>query len=441
MKASKVIPSRLLITILLVVAIATLLGYLLGLEFAGTTGAIALLSLFIVSLVDLTSAREAPELTLERQIPLNLSLNRWTKVGVTVRSNIKPQRKARLFDEIDATFDCKQLPVKLELSAGVPTQIAYEIKPQKRGSVTIASAQIMIESAWHLWNGIFHPECESKLRVFPDFSTIRDYVLLTTSNHSAQLGIKKRLQRGEGTEFNSLREYRKGDTLRQVNWKATSKFRKLISQDHHHESDQQIVVLLDSGRRMLTRDEGLSHFDQALNALILVGYIALRMGDAIGVLSFGKESRWIAPGKGAQQNTNILNNLYDLHADTAASDYEEAITEFLSHQKKRCLVIVLTNLRDENMDGLISGLKLLRGKHAMLVANIQETIIGNQLRKEIDSLDDALSYCGMQQYLADSRKSQQTLTANGIFNFTCTGPALAPTLANSYLEIKGAGIL
>ena len=99
------------------------------------------------------------------------------------------------------------------------------------------------------------------------------------------VGAHLRRRRGEGTEFQQLREYRLGDSLRQIDWKATQRARKLISRDYQDERNQQVMLLVDTGRRMLARDDGLSHFDHVLNAALLVAYIALRQGDVVGLLA------------------------------------------------------------------------------------------------------------------------------------------------------------
>src|SRR5690606_26842305 len=164
----------------------------------------------------------------------------------------------------------------------------------------------------------------SAVKVYPDFMAIAAYTILATDNHTSQMGIKKKPRRGTGLEFQQLREYRRGDSLRQLDWKATARRQQLISREYQDERDQQIVLLIDSGRRMRTRDDELSHFDHALNAVLLVSYIALRQGDSVSVMSFGENHRWLPPQKGAGQIKNLLNGMYDLQAENCAPDYTKA---------------------------------------------------------------------------------------------------------------------
>ncbi len=441
MKPCRTHPSRRALQLMLALGALSLLVLGLDLPSAAEISVALGLLLIIGFTMEYLDLRALPELELRRFVPANLALNRKATVEVTIVNRFEEPRAIDYFDMIDATMAAPALPVQTRLPAGKSVMFKYRLKPFKRGPIVIPAAEIRITSRWSLWQAIFKVECESRARVFPDFSAIAQYVLLTTLNRSEQLGILKRPRRGEGTEFNNLREYRTGDTLRQVNWKASSRLQKLISEDYHHESDQQIVVLLDCGRRMLTVDEGVSHFDLALNALILVSYIALRMGDAIGVMSFGKTQRWIPARKGPGQTNNILRGLYDVHAESIGSDYSQAVKEFLKRQKKRCLLILITNLRDEDSQELNAALSTLKNRHVLLVANIEEAVLGEEIRKPVESFPGAIRYSGVQSYLEACHRTRQQLSANGVLNVSCTGASLPVKLANSYLDVKQARIL
>ncbi|MGQ0658030.1 MAG: DUF58 domain-containing protein [Chromatiales bacterium] len=124
-------------------------------------------------------------------------------------------------------------------------------------------------------------------------------------------------RRGEGLEFHQLREYRGGDSLRQIDWKATSRQRKLVSREYQDERDQHVFFLVDCGRRMATKDGELSHFDMSLNAVLLLAYVALRQGDAVGVMTFSGKPRYLPAQKGMPTLTRLLEFLFDLSAITA----------------------------------------------------------------------------------------------------------------------------
>ena len=118
--------------------------------------------------------------------------------------------------------------------------------------------------------------------------------MLGAETASRAVGAHVKRRRGEGTDFHQMRDYRVGDSLRQVDWKATARMRRLISREYQDERNQHLLMVIDTGRRMLARDGELSHFDHVLNAALVVSYLALRQGDAVGLLaSGGDQTRYV----------------------------------------------------------------------------------------------------------------------------------------------------
>src|SRR5690606_11199118 len=164
----------------------------------------------------------------------------------------------------------------LQLLPKQKAQVEYTLRPLQRGPLQLGQCYLRVKSPLGLWNISYQSGNGDDIKVYPDFSAITGYTILATENHTSQIGIRKAQRRGTGMEFQQLREYRLGDSLRQLDWKATSRRQQLISREYQDERDQHIVLLLDSGQRMRTQDDELSHFDHALNALLLVSFIALR---------------------------------------------------------------------------------------------------------------------------------------------------------------------
>jgi len=286
--------------------------------------------------------------------------------------------------------------------------------------------------------------------VYPNFAAISQYALLATENRLSQLGIRKIRRRGEGMDFNQLREYREGDSLRQIDWKATSRLRKLISREYQDEKDQEILFLLDCGRRMLSHDGELSHFDHTLNAMLLVSYVALHQGDAVGFSTFGigdednghgQSRRWVPARKGMATIQSLLNNVYDLHAHAITPDYTQAVTQLLLRQKKRALIIVLTNLRDEDSHDLLNALQLLKRKHLVVLASLKEQALEQVMEKSIDDFSDALLFASTCEYQTQRKKMFENLHARGVNYLDVTPDKLAVNLVNRYLDIKSSGQL
>jgi uncharacterized protein (DUF58 family) len=242
-------------------------------------------------------------------------------------------------------------------------------------------------------------------RVYPDFAQIARYAWLAGDRRLQEIGIKTYQQRGEGTDFKQLAEYRYGDAVRHIDWKASLRLDKPIVREFQDERDQRVMLLIDCGRRMRsddrTRPVGASHFDQVLNAVMLLAYVALGQGDAVGALTFGTPAggeRLFAPRKGAHALTALMAELYGVQPTTSHSDYVAAAQNLLRREGKRALVIVITNFRDEDGSELGLALKLLRSRHLVLLASVRERVVGELIAQPLSSGNAAIEVASAHLY-------------------------------------------
>src|SRR5262249_48641562 len=153
---------------------------------------------------------------------------------------------------------------------------------------------------------------------------------------------------GRGNEFDRLREYRREDEYRHIDWKATARQRQLISREYVVERNQNILLLLDCGRSMHNQLDGISHLDRALNAAIVLSYVALRQGDNVGFMACSNRvERWVRPMRGSGAIQSLIRHVYDLEPRYAATDYGLMVEELLRRHRKRSLVVLLTHALDE----------------------------------------------------------------------------------------------
>lgn len=397
--------------------------------------------LILLLMYDAWQLRRIPALTIQRHVSGSLPLGVWSEVELVLYNPTARLQRLELIDDYPLPSEIQGIPQTLTLPATTEVTLRYRIQPQQRGSTHFPGVHLRISSPWELWDRYhYNPLCTS-VRVYPNFARVTKYALLATENHLGQLGIRQLRRRGEGLEFHQLREYRSGDTLRQINWNATSRLKKLISKEYQEERDQQVIFLLDCGRRMRAQDDTLTHFDHTLNALLLLTYVALRQGDALGLLTFSGEQRWVAPHKGIATLNFVLNTVYDLQPSLHASDYLQAATHLSLRHRRRALVILISNLRDEENDELLPAVQLLRRKHLVLVVSLQEQPINEVLAQPVVNFTEALRYTATQNYLHHRRQAHLALRNQGILCLDVEPKQLAIKMVNQYLEIKRSGIL
>jgi uncharacterized protein (DUF58 family) len=433
------IPSSRLLWILVALAAAAV-----GVAFAGAfqlqwltlAGAAAL-----IAALDLISGLRLPVPAVARRLPATLALGVSVDVALRVANGSRRSLRLELHDHHPASFEAEGLPRSLELAPLQWTEVLYQARPVARGETRFGATELRLHSPLGLWFVTRRINSEQAVRVYPNFRALAKYTLLATDNRLSQIGVLQVRRRGEGMEFHQLREYREGDAQRTIDWKATARMARLISREYEDEKDQRVLLVVDCGRRMASKDDELSHFDHALNSALLLAHVAARQGDAVGMLTMGGVSRYVEPRKSIAAVNAILNRAYDIEPTLAVPDYHAAAREIMRHVRRRALVIILTNLRDEDDSTLLPALKLLRTRHLVVLASLREAILSRALSARVDTFERAVTHAAAADYLSDRERSFRRLDAAGVVTLDVEPQSLAISLVNRYLELKRAGRL
>lgn len=398
----------------------------------------------LVLLLGLDAVRglASPELQLERQLLATLPLGVWSDAAIRVVNAGRRAKQVVVLESEPASCRIRHLPRLLRVAAGGWAEVPYGVCPTARGVLRFGELTVQVGSPLGLWWRTFRQVGSGKeLRVYPNFRAVARYALLATSDRTAALGIRKLRRRGEGTEFHQLREYRVGDPLRQIDWRATSRLMKAISRDYRDERDQQVLFLLDCGRRMHAQDGTLTHLDHALDAVLLLAYVALRQGDAVGLSTFGGTERKLPPRKGASYLNVLVDSVFDLRTSSAASDPSEALKQALDGLRRRTLIVLVSNQRDEEDEELIALLKLASRRHLVLLASLREEALDRALAEQPVTFELALLSAATREYLRARKEAHDRLSRAGVLYLDVAPRDLAVSLVNRYLRIKASGQL
>jgi uncharacterized protein (DUF58 family) len=420
-----------------------LLGAGIGVSIWGFQDSWLLLASAVVAIAlgDALAATRLPAPPVVRRVPASLAVGLHTEVTLRVANPGGRTLRLALHDHHPPSFEAEGLPRSLSLAPGQWTELRYQVRPVSRGETRFGRAEARISSPLGLWQATRRSGEEQTVRVYPNFRALAKYTLLATDNRLSQIGVLQVRRRGEGTEFHQLREYRQGDPQRAIDWKATARTARLIAREYEEEKDQRVLLVIDCGRRMASKDGDLSHFDHTLNAALLLAHVALRQGDAVGMLTMGGAQRYLEPRKSIGAVHAMLNHVYDLEPTLAVPDYDLAARDVMRHQRRRALVIVLTNLRDEDDDTLLPALRLLRTRHLVILASLREAIIGRALSARVDSFDRAVTHAAAAEYLAMRERVFRRIAAAGVLAMDVEPDRLPIMLVNRYLELKREGRL
>ena len=422
---------------------ATLLAAAIGVSIFGYVEAWVGLAivLLIVALVDAVRAMRSPAPAVARRVPNALALGVHTEVVLRLANRSARAMSCEVQDEHPAALESEGLPRAVALEANGWTEVRYHVRPIARGETRFGRCELRLDSPLRLWQVTRLGGEEAAVRVYPNFRALAKYTLLATDNRLSQIGVLQVRRRGEGTEFHQLREYRQGDPQRAIDWKATARTARLIAREYEEEKDQRVLLVIDCGRRMASKDDALSHFDHTLNAALLLSHVALRQGDAVGLLTMGGVQRYLEPRKSVGAVHAMLNRVYDIEPTLAVPDYEAAARDVMRHMQRRALVILLTNLRDEDDVTLLPALRLLRTRHLVVLASLREAILGRALVARVDSFDRAVTHAAAAEYVALRERVFRRIGATGVLALDVEPERLPIALVNRYLELKREGRL
>jgi uncharacterized protein (DUF58 family) len=449
----RVIPAPAALIAVLGGATALLAALVLGVPVTTVAWAAFAWMLFLAfaALTDYRLTREAwrqATPTLTRHLPASLAVGVKCDVELTVDGTGGDLWTIDLFDHSDPSLNTEGLPATLTVGGSKRVTYTYRATPTRRGEVSFAAADLRVRSRYGLCQLLEKLGQAEVRRVYPDFAQVARYAWLAGDRRLAEIGIKTYRRRGAGTDFQQLAEYRVGDPVRWIDWKATLRFGKPIVREFQDARDQCVMLLVDCGRRMRADDSqaglGNSHFDQVLNAVMLLSYVALKQGDEVGAMTFGTPpaaARSFAPRKGLKALNALMGELYAVQPTPTHSDYIDAARNFLRRHSKHSLVIIITNFRDEDSAELGSALELLRSRHLVLLASLREKIVGELASQPLTTTETAVEVASAHMFEQSRRDAFNRLAAHDALMVDAEPQRLGIELVNCYQAAKGAGLI
>ena len=436
------IPSRLFVLLMLVplaLAIAAIADRTLLWPMLGADGFIAL-----VAAMDALLARRTL-VEVRRSSREVFSIGRSNIVTLELRSKARRKLHVRVTDDLFEHASAPELPLELELRPGAREQAVYRVVPHRRGTYALGDHTIRYGSPLGLWIRQITQRASQPVRIFPDVQAVRDYELLARQSRDAAARATRR--RGGASEFEALREYQRDDEYRKIDWKATARRHKLITRTYQLERDQSVVFMLDAGRLMTAESDGLSLFDHALNATLMLTYVASRGGDQVGLMTFAdRVLTYLPPGPGKSASQRLIRSLFAVHPDLVETDYEGAFTSLGPRLRKRSLVVLFTQILDHNAAQQL--LRLTRGllpRHLPLVVLLRDPSIEALVQIEANQFapGDHRPYitAAAAEVLSWREKLIRDLKRAGALVLDVLPRELSPGLINRYLEVKARQML
>jgi uncharacterized protein (DUF58 family) len=399
------------------------------------------LAVLLVVLLDLALAPSPGGVTVER-LPVDRVRAGQDSASTLVVGNDGTRRTTLLVrDAWQPTAGAVRNRHHLRLSPGDRVVVTTGLRPTRRGELRALGVTLRSAGPLGLAARQATREVPGQVRSVPPFDA-RKHLPSRLARLRDLDGRSAVRVRGQGTEFDSLREYVRGDDVRSIDWRATARNRTVVVRTWQPERDRRVVLVLDTSRVSAGRVEDVPRLDSAMEAALLMTALAARAGDRVDVVAGDRRVRARLRLAGVRDATRRLEDaLAALQPEIAEADWTALAGAVQSMGRQRALVCLLSPLEPSAVEeGLLPVLPVLVRHHRVVLASVRDPELERMARSR-DGLGDVYAAAAAEQTLARRRRTADLLGALGVDVIDVPAPALAPALADHYLDLKARGLL
>lgn len=394
-----------------------------------------------VWVIDLLYVPRPSELTVSRSFSGPLVIGRPSSITISVRNRSGRSVFVYLLDET-STILRDEPPVSKGAMAHT-----YEVIPRERGNANFGGVFLRYRSEL----GFAERWCVAPIGqtalVYPDLVQAKDHALHLIRSRQQQIEKRQHRYRGLGREFESLREYREGDELRDVSWTATARRRQLVTRTYNVERSQTVWIVVDAGRLMRAQvhsgESSFTKLDYAVNAALCVGQVALQYGDRVGLLAYGRSIRAsVAPARGPQQLRAFVDALAKIRAEAAEADHARASSTLLHKQTRRSLIVWITDFAETPaVPDVIEYAAHAGRRHLVLFAAISQPDLAEVAHSIPESATAMFRQAAALEIVDRRELLLRNLRQTGVLAMDLNPNGFTTAVLNQYLEIKDRGLL
>ena len=402
------------------------------------------LVLLAVATFDAWNSKLPNRVRIERHFGSRFAVGAETEVRIDIANHTPRDLSLVVKDEYPPQMKLAGArEARVHVDAQTSASLAYWLTPPKRGRFQFGLIAVRFLSSWRLVWKQTHVGETTAVKVYPNMRRAREAELKALGARSFVAARRKSQWRGEGRDFESLRDYVRGDEMRHISWTATARRGKLVTRQYQMERDQTILIALDAGRLMTARIENETKLDSAVHATLALMSAAARAGDNAGLLVFGRKIKaFLPPKRGAEHLDAALEALYAVEPEMIEPSYARAFEFISANSRRRALVVVITDLVDEEGSReLLSSLKLLRPRHLPLVVTIADRDLKAVVREPPENVREMFTQSVAEEIIHLREAALRLVESQGGLALDVTAAVLAPKLLETYLRVKERGLL
>jgi uncharacterized protein (DUF58 family) len=388
--------------------------------------------------------RRSDDVTIaERTVADHLSNGDENAITLTLIHHYPFQCTIEVIDEVPVQFQARDLSWKMSMDSGVSKRIEYKLRPVERGAYVFGNLYVYVESPLRLIRRRFAFDANTEVKVYPSYLQLKKFAFLAFDKRLQIPGQKRMRRLGHTTEFEHIKTYVPGDDTRTINWKATARTGVAMVNQFRDERAQPIYCVIDKGRLMQMPFKGLSLLDYAINATLVLSYIAIRKEDHAGVITFEKQvDDMVIASRQNNQMYRISETLYKQETGFLEADFERLYIRISRNVGQRSLMLLFTNF--ESLQGFRRQLPYFRKiaeKHLLVVIFFENTELDGLIHKKVTGLREIYHQTIGEKMIQEKEGILGILRQHGIHGILCPPEDLTVQTINKYLEMKSSGML
>jgi uncharacterized protein (DUF58 family) len=322
-------------------------------------------------------------------------------------------------------------------------EVSYRTSSPRRGAFRFGPVDLRVSRADGWWRRQVRLAQPDEVAVFPNVVAIKRVQLTLRRGLRAIAGTRRARPPGASTAFAGLRDFVRGDDIRRVSWTATARRDHPVVVEVEAERGQQVMIAIDCGRLMTAPAGNLDKLDHAVNAALMLAWVAQAYGDRVGLMTFDDHvTGFIKPERGSSQLRRITEALYAIRADYVEPDFGHAFTHLALRLGRRSMVVVLTDVQDpEASKELVAHCLRLAARHLVLVVAMSDPAVLRARDRPITSSAHAYEWAAAEEFVASRRESFELLRRGGVLGLDVVAGSLSPALVERYLELKERAVL
>ena len=405
----------------------------------------------LAALLDGLRLPRAGLLTAERSWSNAPALDSETEIELVVENGGRVILDCRLQDDLPPAFASGPIEARVMAFPRVPARVRYRIQPRERGDWETGSLYVRYRSPLGLAERWARAPLKQSVRVYPALRIGEEQSIFLARSRQIDLQLRQSRLRGLGRDFESLRDYRDGDDLRDVCWTATARRGSLITRQYQTERSQPVWIVLDCGRLMRARDPRTpraqddtdgppahSKLDYACSTAIALAQLALYSGDRVGLLAYGQNiQQRLLPGRGAAHLRQLIELLAQVRAETSEADHLRATAVLNRLQPRRALVLWITDLAETAMrPEVIDGASQLLRRHVLLFVAMSQPEVERMARTRPRNVEQMFRATAAQEMAGRREMLLARLREQGALTLDLAPDTLTSAVLNQYLTVK-----